>query len=71
MFQEKLIGRIMFSRRGEYIGGRAVSEGGPGGHTTWWRGQGLGHTTLWCAWPLVPDMSILHHYFISEFTDIH
>jgi hypothetical protein len=50
----KLIGAFRFSRRGEYIGGRAASEGGPGGHTTWWRGQGLGRTTLWCAWPLVP-----------------
>jgi hypothetical protein len=38
----KLIGGFRFSRREEYIGGRAVSEGGPGGHTTWWRGQGLG-----------------------------
>jgi hypothetical protein len=27
-----------FSHRGEYIGGRAVSGGGPGGPTTWWRG---------------------------------
>jgi hypothetical protein len=43
-----------FSRRGEYIGGRAASEGGLGGHTTWWRGQGLGCATLWCTWPLVP-----------------
>jgi hypothetical protein len=43
-----------FSHRGEYIGVRAASEGGPGGHTTWWRSQGLGRTTLWCAWPLVP-----------------
>jgi hypothetical protein len=48
MFREKLIGPLRFSRRGEYIGGRAASEGGPGGHTTWWRGQGLGR-----AWPLV------------------
>jgi hypothetical protein len=32
-----------------------VAEGGgPGGHTTWWRGQGLGRATLWCVWPLVP-----------------
>jgi hypothetical protein len=43
-----------FSHRGEYIGGRAVSEGGPGGPTTWWRGQGLARATLWCGWPLVP-----------------
>jgi hypothetical protein len=25
-----------FSRRGEYIGGRAASGGRLGGHTTWW-----------------------------------
>jgi hypothetical protein len=29
-----------FSPRREYIGGRAMSEDGPGAHTTWWRGQG-------------------------------
>jgi hypothetical protein len=28
-----------FSRRRDYIGGRAMLGGGPGGHTTWWRGQ--------------------------------
>jgi hypothetical protein len=28
-----------FSPRREYIGGRAMSEGGPGAHTTRWRGQ--------------------------------
>jgi hypothetical protein len=43
-----------FSRRGGYIGGRAASGGGPGGHTTWWRGPGAGRATPWCAWPLVP-----------------
>jgi hypothetical protein len=52
MFRGKLIGLLRFSRREEYIGGRAASEGGPGGHTTWWRGQGLGRATPWCAWPL-------------------
>jgi hypothetical protein len=31
-----------------------ASVGGLGGHTTWWRGQGLGRATLWCAWSLVP-----------------
>jgi hypothetical protein len=35
MFQGKIIGPFRFSRRGEYIGGRAASEGGPGSHTTW------------------------------------
>jgi hypothetical protein len=53
MFRGNLIGPLRFSRRGEYIGGREALEGGPGGHTTWWRGQGLGRSTLWCAWPLV------------------
>jgi hypothetical protein len=43
-----------FSRRGEYIGGRTASGGGPGGPTTWWCGQGLGRATLWCGWPLAP-----------------
>jgi hypothetical protein len=31
-----------------------ASGGGPGGPTTWWRGQGLGRATLWCGWPLAP-----------------
>jgi hypothetical protein len=43
-----------FPPRGEYIGGRAVSGGGPGGLTTWWRRLGAGRATLWCGWPLVP-----------------
>jgi hypothetical protein len=43
-----------FSRRGEYIGGRAMSGVGPGVHTPWWRGPGLGRATLWCSCPLAP-----------------
>jgi hypothetical protein len=43
----KLIGYLGFSRRGEYIGGGAMSGGGPGGLTTWWRGPGLGLTSWW------------------------
>jgi hypothetical protein len=43
-----------FSRRGEYIGGRAASGCGPGDLTPWWRGQGLGRATLGCGWPLAP-----------------
>jgi hypothetical protein len=54
IFRGNLIGRFRFSRRGEYIGGRAASGGGPGGPTTWWHGQGLARTTLWCGWPLAP-----------------
>jgi hypothetical protein len=41
-----------FSRRGEYLGGRAASGGGPSGHTTWWHRPGAGCATLWCGWPL-------------------
>jgi hypothetical protein len=33
MLQGKLIGSFRFSRRGEYIGGRATSGSGPGGLT--------------------------------------
>jgi hypothetical protein len=29
------------------------ARGGPGGHTPWWRGPGLGHATIGCGWPLV------------------
>jgi hypothetical protein len=46
MFRGKLIGAFRFSRRGEYIGGRVASGGGPGGPTTWWRGPGAGRATL-------------------------
>jgi hypothetical protein len=54
MFRAKAIHPLGFSRRGEFIGERAASGGGPSGLTTWWRGQGLGHATLWCGWPLAP-----------------
>jgi hypothetical protein len=43
-----------FSCRGEYIGGRAMSGGGLGVHTTWWHGQGVARATLWCGCPLAP-----------------
>jgi hypothetical protein len=59
MFQGKLIGSLGFSRRGEYIGGRAASGGGPGGPTTWRHGQGLARATLWCGRPLAPPSSQL------------
>jgi hypothetical protein len=36
------------------MGERAASGGGSGGPTTWWRGPGVGRTTLWCGWPLTP-----------------
>jgi hypothetical protein len=54
MFSGKLIGGLGFSRRKEYIGGRAASGGGIGGHTTWWRELGVGRATLWCACLLAP-----------------
>jgi hypothetical protein len=54
MFQRKAIRPLGFSRREEFIGERAVLGGGPSGLTTWWRGQELGHATLWCGWPLAP-----------------
>jgi hypothetical protein len=54
MFRGKLIGSFRFSRRGEYISGRAASGGGPVGHTTWWREQEVGRATLWCACLLAP-----------------
>jgi hypothetical protein len=40
-----LIGELGFSRREEYIGGRAASGGGPGGLTTRGAGQGLAAPT--------------------------
>jgi hypothetical protein len=54
MFRGKAILSLGFSHRGEYIGERAASGGGPAGLTTWWRGQGLGRTTLWSGWLLAP-----------------
>jgi hypothetical protein len=60
MFQGKAISPLGFSRRGEFIGERVASGGGPGGLTTWWRGQGLGRATLGCGEPLAP----LHLIFV-------
>jgi hypothetical protein len=54
MFRGKLIGALVFSRRGEYIGGRAASGGGPAGLTPWWRGSGVGRATLGCGQALAP-----------------
>jgi hypothetical protein len=54
MFHRKAIHPLGFSRRGEYIGERAMLGGGLAGLTTRWHGQGLGHATLWCGWPLAP-----------------
>jgi hypothetical protein len=47
-----------FSRRGDYICGRAMSGGGPGGHTTWWHDQrGAPPYGVPASWP--PSVSPL------------
>ena len=43
-----------FSRRGKYIGERAMSVGARGAHTTWWRGQGGARAATWCGCLLGP-----------------
>jgi hypothetical protein len=54
MFHGKEIRPLGFSRRGELIGERAASEGGPGWLTPWWRGQTLACAALGCGQPLAP-----------------
>jgi hypothetical protein len=56
----KLIGPFRFSRRGEYIGGRAASGGGPGAHTRPWRSLGVARTMGWRGRLLAS----LHHSFV-------
>jgi hypothetical protein len=46
MFRGKAIRHLGFSRRGEYIGERAASGGGPASLTPWWHGPGVGRPTL-------------------------
>jgi hypothetical protein len=41
-----------FSPQREYIGRRAMSEGGPRAHTTWWRDEGVTRATTWCGYLL-------------------
>jgi hypothetical protein len=53
MFFGKLIGSLGFYRRGEYIGGRAMSGGGPGAHTIAQRGLGVARAMAWGGRPLV------------------
>jgi hypothetical protein len=59
MFRGKEIRPLGFSHRGEFIGERAASEGGPGRLTPWWHGPGLGRATLGCGEPLAPLRLIL------------
>jgi hypothetical protein len=50
----KLIGSLGFSRRGVFIGERAVSEVDRGGLAHRGRGQGLGHAALLCGRLVAP-----------------
>jgi hypothetical protein len=43
-----------FSHRGELIGERASSGGGPGQLTPWWHSQTLARAALGCGQPLAP-----------------
>jgi hypothetical protein len=54
MFCGKAIRPLGFSRRGEYIGDMAASEGGLAGLTPWWHRLGVGRTTLGCGWIHAP-----------------
>jgi hypothetical protein len=45
---------LEFSRRRDFIGGRAMSEGVLGAHTSWWRGQEGTRATTWCGCLLAP-----------------
>jgi hypothetical protein len=49
VLRKKIDKVFRFSRRGEYIGGRATSGGGPGAHTRPRRGQGVARTMG--GWP--------------------
>jgi hypothetical protein len=54
MFSGKEFGPLGFSRRGEYIGERAMSGGGPGVHPIAWRGLGVACAMAWHGRPLAP-----------------
>jgi hypothetical protein len=54
MFRGKVIGALGFSRRGEYIGGRAALGGGPASLTPRWRRPGLGRAALGCGQAQAP-----------------
>jgi hypothetical protein len=48
-FHRRRLDDLGFSPQREYIGGRAMSEGGLGAHTRWSRGQG--HPRHQVVWP--------------------
>jgi hypothetical protein len=54
MFHGNRSGAFRFSRRGEYIGGRAALGSGPGAHTCPWRGLGVAPTIGWRGCLLAP-----------------
>jgi hypothetical protein len=58
-FEENWLGSFRFSHRGEYIGGRAASGGGPGAHTRPRRGQGVARTMGGVAALWLPSISTL------------
>jgi hypothetical protein len=64
-FHGKLIGPLRFSRWGDYIGGRAMSGGGPGAHTWSWCSQGVACAMPWCGRPLVPLRLIFRLRLVS------
>jgi hypothetical protein len=49
----------------DFIGGRAMSEGGPGAHTTWWRSQGGLAPPHGVASPWPSSVSALDSVFVS------
>jgi hypothetical protein len=53
-FLGKTLIHLGFSHRRLIIGKGAMSEGGQGPHTWWWRDQGGTRATLWCASLLAP-----------------
>jgi hypothetical protein len=59
MFHRKLIGSLVFPRRGEYIGGRAALEVGQVAPPSSGTGQGLAALPYGVAGPWTPSVSAL------------
>jgi hypothetical protein len=53
LYLGKMLIPLGFSRWRLYIGGGAMSGGGPDGHTPWWRGLGVARATSRCGRPVV------------------